>query len=220
MKWFIVICTNLIQWKSFSELSQNHVISGVGRDSRKKSSPNPVSTQHQPKFKPRVWEHCPNTPWSLAAQGCVHFPGEPVPCPTPPGAEPFPNAQPDRPPKQLCAVPSSPVVVTGEQNCRPPWGLPSVCSRPSDLNHSSYLWPFRPFTVFTTLLWMLSNSFMYPVLPNSVHSAQGEATQCRAEWDSCFPCPVGSAEHDASQSTVGPLGCQGTLLSHSWWTSV
>lgn len=85
----------------------------------------------------------------FSSSGLCPLPWEPAPCPTPPDAEPFPNTQPDSSPKQHCAFPSSPVV-TGEQNCRPPCGPPSVCFRPSDLNHSSYLWPFRPCAVFTT----------------------------------------------------------------------
>jgi len=37
----------------------------------------------------------------------------------------------------------------------PPSGLPSALVKPRDLNLSSYILPFRPFTIFIALLWML-----------------------------------------------------------------
>lgn len=39
----------------------------------------PGSTQDHPKSKPYAWEHSPNSPWVLAARGCAHCPGKPVP---------------------------------------------------------------------------------------------------------------------------------------------
>ena len=37
--------------------------------------------------------------------------------------------------------------------------------------------------------------------------------QCSAEWDNHLPRPASDAVLRAPQDTVGPLGCQGTLLT-------
>uniref|UniRef100_A0A8B9T4B1 Calmodulin-binding domain-containing protein n=1 Tax=Anas platyrhynchos TaxID=8839 RepID=A0A8B9T4B1_ANAPL len=42
---------------------------------------------------------------------------------------------------------------------RSPLSLFSRLNKPSDLSHSSYVFPSRPFTIFVALLWTLSNSF-------------------------------------------------------------
>ena len=63
----------------------------IRRHPQKSPSPTLGFTQHHAKFKPYVWDHCPNTSWSSAAQGCAHCPGQPVPCPPLSGAEPFSN---------------------------------------------------------------------------------------------------------------------------------
>lgn len=52
--------------------------------------PTPGSTQHCPKSKPYVWEHCLNAPWTLQAWG--YDPGQPGPCPLPSGWDHFPNS--------------------------------------------------------------------------------------------------------------------------------
>ena len=51
------------------------------------------STQDHPKPKPNVWEHCPDVSWTSADWGLAHCPGQAVPCPLPPGEEPFPHPQ-------------------------------------------------------------------------------------------------------------------------------
>ena len=55
-------------------------------------------------------------PWTPAAWGCAHYPGQPVPCPLPSGEEPFLNPHPAPPLTQLHAVPSGPVVVTEQSS--------------------------------------------------------------------------------------------------------
>ena len=52
------------------------------------------------------------------------------------------------------------------------------------------------------------------VVPKAAHSAGGEAAQCRSEQDNPFPRPAGTAGHSAPQGMLGPVGCQGTMLSH------
>ena len=49
--------------------------------------------------------------------------------------------------------------------------------------------------------------------PKAAPSAGSEAAQHRAEWDNPSSRPAGSAGLDAPHGTVGPLGCQGTLLA-------
>ena len=68
----------------------NHRISRVGRDPKGSLSPTPGSTQHHPN---PLSEWSQNTPYTLAAQGRAHCPGQPVPCPPPCGAAPVPNPQ-------------------------------------------------------------------------------------------------------------------------------
>lgn len=42
--------------------SQNHRTPWVGRKPQGLSIPTPVCTEDLPKFKPYLWEHCPNSP--------------------------------------------------------------------------------------------------------------------------------------------------------------
>ena len=51
--------------------------------------PAPFSTTQNP--NPMSESKCPNAPRTPAAQGCAHCPGQPVPCPLPSGADPFPD---------------------------------------------------------------------------------------------------------------------------------
>ena len=118
---------------SSTAVSQNH---RVGRDPQRSPSSNPGSTKDHPKFKSYFWEHYLTAPWTAAAQGCAHCPGQPVLCPPPSGAEPFPNPQssPSTAPccflepchchrKQSSVLPSTPC-----EELQLPWGLPSASS--------------------------------------------------------------------------------------------
>jgi len=42
----------------------------IRKDSQSSWSPTPGSTQNHSKSKPYIWEHCPNTPWTLASWVC------------------------------------------------------------------------------------------------------------------------------------------------------
>ena len=109
---------------------------------------------------------------SSGSSGPCLLPWGAVPCPMPSEAEPFPNP-PIPPLTHFHAVPSGPVVVTESraQRCPPlpvrscschEASLSLLCSgpnKPRGLSCSSYLLPFKPFTIFAALLWTLSNSF-------------------------------------------------------------
>lgn len=103
------------------------------------SSPTSGSTQDDPKFKPYVWEHCPNT-CSLADWCCDHCLGESLPVADYSLKEPFPNLQLDPPLTVLHDFPLGPAAITRQQTEIVPvlplpvmsyslqWGLSSVSS--------------------------------------------------------------------------------------------
>jgi len=107
--------------------------------------------------------------------------------------------------------PSTPLAVAAPTT-RPPLNL--LCSglhKSRNLSHSS-LYPLlvRPFPIFVAFFWLLSHSFipsfildypkLYPAFKVQLHSAKK---------DNSFPCLIAVL----GQGTVGPLGCQGTLLA-------
>ena len=53
----------------------------------------------------------------------------------------------------------------------------------------------------------------YIILPKTAHSSPNEATQHRPRQDNPTPHLAGSAGSEAPQDTVGPTGCQGTMLT-------
>ena len=108
--------------------SENHRTSWIGRDPQGSPCSTLGSAQVHPKFKPYVWEHCPNTLWTLAAQGCN--PGEPVPGPNLPLVQNLSGtptwASPDAAPchsLRLCCCHRRAELSVAHQL---PWSLPSV----------------------------------------------------------------------------------------------
>ena len=87
--------------------------------------------------------------------------------------------------------PSSQPVLTGE--VFHPWDL--LCDPPLDA---------------------LQQVDIFPVLrtPHLDTVLQVRPQQCRAEGQDHLPQPAGQTYFDASQDTVGFLGCKGTLLAH------
>ena len=69
-----------------------------------------------------------------------------------------------------------------------------------------------PYSFECSLIALCSSDI---VAPKISHSAWGEATQCRTEWNNPFPQSVRRAVSDAPQEMVGPFGCQRTLLTHT-----
>lgn len=59
-----------------------HRISWVGKFPQWSLSPTQVSKQNHPKFKPSVWEHYSNTPWTLAVCSSDHCPVELIAVPS------------------------------------------------------------------------------------------------------------------------------------------
>ena len=73
---------------------KSHRISGVRSAPQGSLSPTLGLTQDHPKFKPYVWEQCPNIPWTLAVWGRAHRPVVQPLSPTP--SCPFPDTAPCR----------------------------------------------------------------------------------------------------------------------------
>ena len=119
-------------------------------------------------------EQCPNTPRAAAAQGCVHCPGQPAPCPLPSVVDPFPNHQlaalpltapccslrpcccPQR--AELSAAPPLPVRSCSRHEVSPQLFC-SGLSTPRGLSHSSHTVPSDPSPSLLPAT-RLSNSFM------------------------------------------------------------
>ena len=104
-------------------------------------------------------------------------------------------------------------------SCSPQWGLPSVSrlNKPRDFSHSSRVLPSKPFTIFVTLLWTLSNSFMFFFVlwcPKLLTVLKVRPHQCNVAWDNHFLWRAGSAILDAPQEIVGFPGYLGTQLTH------
>lgn len=62
--------------KTERQLLEKHRIYQSERGSPGSLSPTASSKQKHPKLKPYVWENCSNAPWTLAAWGHGHFPGD------------------------------------------------------------------------------------------------------------------------------------------------
>ena len=76
----------------------------------------PGSTRDKMGVKPQIWKCCPNTSCVPVPWGCASYPGQPVPCPLPSGAEPFPNPHSDPLLTQLNAIPLDLVAGAREQS--------------------------------------------------------------------------------------------------------
>ena len=79
---FLIACESI--WPVRRPL--NHRLSQVGRDPQ--GTPTPHSTTQNPN---PVAEITVTTLPEIRHWGCAHCPGQPVPCPPPSGAEPFPG---------------------------------------------------------------------------------------------------------------------------------
>ena len=130
--------------------------------STKSLSPTPVSTQDNSKFKPYVWEHCPNSSWTPAAWCCAYCPGQPVPAPdhllgknfslTPSLTLPWHSFM------SFPRVPLLPLECRDQhypstslvRSCRPQSGHPSVFYCLGWTNQVIQVLPSRPFTIIVT----------------------------------------------------------------------
>ena len=123
---------------SQKNVSWNHGILWVRREPQRPQSPTLGLTQDYPTFKVCVAYRCPNTSGTLAAWGCDHCTGDPIPTPDHlmvknlslmprpnlPWCSPmlFPGVLSLPPESRAQHWPSSPLM----RSCRPPWGLPSA----------------------------------------------------------------------------------------------
>ena len=148
--------------------SQN-ILSWKGPPPKVKSNPG-LHTDH-PKSKRYVqeWyqEQYPNSPWTPAAGGCAHCPGQPVPCPPHSVEEPYPNPQLPLPWQSSMPFPWA-LLLSQSAALRTQWGAAPttrpppqfLCSRlntPSDSD--SRYGPDPDSTTSDTVLSMLINIF-------------------------------------------------------------
>ena len=91
------------------------------------------------------------------------------------------------------------------RSCRFPWDLPSASSAVGWTNQD---------TSATSHTSCPLDIISFILVPKPAPSAGSEATKHRAEWNNPSPHPDVSTGPDPPQGTAGPLGCQGTLLTH------
>lgn len=107
------------------------------------------------------------------------------------------------------------------ESCGPPRGLPSILfsrpNKPRDHKRFSYIVPCRPFPIFITIFWMLSNGFMLFLHCSTkpAHGAWGEVAPAQSRGEQPLPSPAGHVGPDAPLHWISLL-C--TVVQLHWHT--